>query len=347
MSDYAGVTNQLGNAVGLPFSSFSTDEPGMIDLAFAADDLTRMNDMFWLDGIRRDSANWNDGDGAVRWSNGFNVYVRPFRGHVNGTIVFAPQTALSIEQAALSERVDSIIIRRDYTLRTVNVMVLKGESGSTEPPILTYNSFGVAEYALAHIRVTNAIQSLSQADIVDVRTQLVANLGISPWFRGKIELLSVRPENLSLHAPGWYFCNGDQYTLSSTIGGALFNLPANFKTDWGITVSGSIISLPNLFYSDGRGYFLRGVNGTARQVGSVETDAQQNITGVCIGLVGSLTQINGSLQTIKYTDFNIATQAGNAHGYSELSIDTSRQVRTSTESRSLNRGMTPAIFLGV
>lgn len=175
MSDYAGVTNQLGNAVGLPFSSFSTDEPGMIDLAFAADDLTRMNDMFWLDGIRRDSANWNDGDGAVRWSNGFNVYVRPFRGHVNGTIVFASQTALSIEQEAVSERVDSIIIRRDYTLRTVNVMVLKGESGSANPPSLTYNTFGVVEYELARVRVTNGMAALSQDDITDMRTVLLAD----------------------------------------------------------------------------------------------------------------------------------------------------------------------------
>lgn len=175
MSDYTGVTNQLGNVVGLPFSSFSVDEPGMIDLAFAADDLTRMNDMFWLDGIRRDSANWTDGDGAVRWSNGFNVYVRPFRGHVNGTIVFAPQTALTIEQEAVSERVDSIIIRRDYNLRTVNVMVLKGTSGSATPPSLTYNAFGIVEYELARVYVNNGMAALSQADITDMRTVLVAD----------------------------------------------------------------------------------------------------------------------------------------------------------------------------
>jgi len=176
MPDYTGDTNKFGNAIGIPFSSFATDEPGMIDLAFAADDVTRMNDMFWLDGIRQDSVDWNDGDGAVRWTNGFNVAVRPFRGHVNGTIVFSPQITLAIEPEPTSERVDSVIIRRDYDTRTVDVMVLKGTSGSTEPPALAYNAFGVAEYALAHIRITSTIVTLSQSDITDVRRPLFARM---------------------------------------------------------------------------------------------------------------------------------------------------------------------------
>ena len=176
MPDYTGDTNKFGNAIGIPFSSFATDDPGMIDLAFAADDVTKMNDMFWLDGIRQDSADWNDGDGAVRWSNGFNVIVRPFRGHVNGTIVFAPQITLTIDAEPASERVDSVIIRRDYDTRTVDVTVLKGTSGSTEPPALTYNAFGVAEYELAHVRVTNTMSALSQSDITDARRPLFARM---------------------------------------------------------------------------------------------------------------------------------------------------------------------------
>jgi len=187
---YTGDTNKFGNAVGIPFSSFATDEPGMIDLAFAADDVTRMNDMFWLDGIRQDSADWADGDGAVRWTNGLNVAVRPFRGHVNGTIVYAPQITLAIDPESTSERVDSVVVRRDYVARTVDVLVLKGASGSLTPPALTYNAFGVVEYALANIRVANTMDALSQADITDKRAALVANMGIRPtpndagWYVG-------------------------------------------------------------------------------------------------------------------------------------------------------------------
>ncbi|SBV92076.1 hypothetical protein KL86DPRO_10299 [uncultured delta proteobacterium] len=180
MADYTGLTNKLGNAIGIPFSSFSTEEQGIIDLAFAADDLTRQNDMFWLDGIRQDSANWADGDGAVRWSNGFNVYVRPFRGAVNGTIVYAPQIALTFDQESISERVDSVIIRRDYAARTVNVMILKGTSGSTEPPVLTRNAYAVYDYELARVHVVNTIGALAQTDITDMRTVLVADFGIRP-----------------------------------------------------------------------------------------------------------------------------------------------------------------------
>lgn len=346
MSDYTGVTNQLGNVVGLPFSSFSVEEPGMIDLAFAADDLTRMNDMFWLDGIRQDSADWTNGDGAVRWSNGFNVYVRPFRAHINGTMVFAPQIALTIDQEPVSSRVDSIIIRRNYNLRTVDVMILKGTSGNANPPALTYNAFGIAEYALAHIRVTNGMASLAQSDVVDVRTRLTANLGVSPWFRGKIDLLPVRHSDLSLYAPGWYFCNGDLYPLSSVQGGALFDLPANLKNDWSITVSGNNISLPNMFYSDGRGYYLRAVNGTTRQVGSIQNHATAQFGGNIYSVVSPG---DGTNITTDGIFSNSGWQRG-ANFYQSPGggvFNISIWIGDATESRSINRGMIPAIFLGV
>ena len=70
MPDYIGETNRFGNAVALPFTSFATETPEILDLAFSADDLTRQNDMFWLDGIRRDSDDWENSDGAVRWIHG-------------------------------------------------------------------------------------------------------------------------------------------------------------------------------------------------------------------------------------------------------------------------------------
>ncbi len=96
---------------------------------------------------------------------------------------------------------------------------------------------------------------------------------------GEIRLLPFRAEDLHEAAPGWYFCNGDQYALDSVQGAVLASFPDSFKADWGITVSGSEISLPNMFHTDGRGYFIRAADGTTRQAGSVADDQMRPIWG--------------------------------------------------------------------
>lgn len=169
------------------------------------------------------------------------------------------------------------------------------------------------------------------------------SMGKQPF--GDIRLMPFRYNGLP---GGWYYCNGDQYALTSAVGLALSALAATFKSDWGITVSGSNISLPNMFYSDGRGYFLRAVNGTTRQVGGVETDAIQNITGYIQNKHDSLFYANQSNGAF-YSGGSTGTR-GNGGGGDCTNIfyfDASRQVRTASENRSLNVGTTPAIFLGV
>ena len=159
-------------------------------------------------------------------------------------------------------------------------------------------------------------------------------------FVGKIELLPFRFNSLP---KGWYFCNGERFNLSTPQGAALNGLSTDFKTDWGITISNDTISLPNLFFSDGRGYFLRSVDGSTRQVGSVQTDAIRNITGTfggCLTRGGTGVFFNpGTADTDNYN--------GGPYQSNRTALDVSREVPTANENVVLNCGMTPAIFLGV
>lgn len=150
---------------------------------------------------------------------------------------------------------------------------------------------------------------------------------------GYVALLPFRAADLAAHCPGWHFCNGDQYALTSPVGTALNALPENFKADWGIVVSGANISIPNMFYSDGRGYFLRSVDGTTRQVGSVELDQFQTHTHI-VGEDGLEQYTRQEVHLIR------PNTAGNV-------ISSGPTGRHGIETRSLNVGMTPAIFLDV
>lgn len=124
-------------------------------------------------------------------------------------------------------------------------------------------------------------------------------------FVGDIRLLPFSPADLAAFCPGWHFCNGDRYPLTSPVGAALNSLSASFKVAWGIAVSGENISIPNMFYSDGRGYFLRAVNGATRQVGNVELDAFQGhehaamSSAICCAGGGSALNFTRDLSTTR------------------------------------------------
>lgn len=154
-------------------------------------------------------------------------------------------------------------------------------------------------------------------------------------FVGDIRLLPFSPADLAECCPGWHFCNGDQYLLTSEVGKALNALPANFKAAWGIAVSGENISIPNMFYSDGRGYFLRAVNGTTRQVGNAELDAFQGHEHNAI--VSTVCCAGGGSAVAFARDVSRTTNIVDKSGYGT--------VRYATETRSINIGQTPAIFL--
>ncbi len=155
---------------------------------------------------------------------------------------------------------------------------------------------------------------------------------------------------------GWYFMNGTRYAVGTPQEKVLRNLSVNFKEDWGITTTDEGTNVPNWFHSDGRGPTMRAVNGAARQVGSIEEDAIQKITGsmsiesnagTIRGGTGGSTDSSVSGAFTKGSARNggkTGTQSG--MGF-DLVLDSSLSARSADETRMLNRGMTPAIFLGV
>ena len=156
----------------------------------------------------------------------------------------------------------------------------------------------------------------------------------------------------------WYALNGDRFSATSAQGKVLKGLPAEMKSDWGITESGGMINLPNIKQSDGRVPFLRPINGTSRLPGSVESDCQQEMTGFFGGRdvrgAGGWTSFfwgeNGVFRSVKKPSGAgqaPQTQSVEAGDWSGVEFKASNQVRTGDEVRSLNIGVTVAIFLGV
>ena len=101
-----------------------------------------------------------------------------------------------------------------------------------------------------------------------------------------------------------------------------------------------------MFYSDGRGVVPRTVNGSSRMPGSFEQDAMQPITGA-VNTAGSycFATANGAFRV--NTAGAPPTAAGGTAGYLQAALDSALQTRTASETRALNIGMTPIIFLGV
>lgn len=172
-----------------------------------------------------------------------------------------------------------------------------------------------------------------------------------PYVIGEQKLMAFRAVELPF---GWYFRNGDNYVLESPQGRALNSLSANYKEDYKITIKvingQQYINVPSAFTSDGRGYFERAVNGTNRQVGSVEIDAIRDIwghfdSGVVANhneyakgaFIGSnaINPTNAAfLATFDYTVWGYDFRASNV-------------VPTGPENTVINEGKTPVIYLGV
>lgn len=168
--------------------------------------------------------------------------------------------------------------------------------------------------------------------------------------------IAFKPHRFNELPPGWYFMNGTRYAVGTPQEAVLRGLSDNFKEDWGITTTSNGTNIPNWFHSDGRGPLMRAVNGAARQVGSIEEDAIQKITGsmsieanagtIRSGTGGSQdSSVSGSFtKGSARSGGKTNTQSG--MGY-DLVLDSSLSARSADETRMLNRGMTPAMFLGV
>ncbi|MCD8138439.1 MAG: hypothetical protein LUE17_01435 [Planctomycetaceae bacterium] len=170
---------------------------------------------------------------------------------------------------------------------------------------------------------------------------------------GEIRFLPFRKTELPA---GWYFCNGDRFSLAAAQGAVLNGLSAAMKADWGIVASGGTINLPSLIANGG--YFLRAANNADRLPGSAQGDAIRNIVGSfaftdTIGIVsqgasigtGILSGAFGTGEAAKSYGLYRASLSGGKG--SDLEFDASRCVPVADEVRPHNIGMTPAIYLGV
>ena len=174
-------------------------------------------------------------------------------------------------------------------------------------------------------------------------------------FTGDIRLTPYRAGALPF---GWYFCNGNRYAVDSEPGKALAGLTPQFRSDWKIAVdANNTINLPNMFHSDGRGYFIRSVNGTARQAGSVEADQMRPITGTTTRWGGYssagptvLTAATGAFSTNTEGRGNIVENyalTGVKFNYDTFNSALLGTNYSGADTHPLNIGMTPAIYLGV
>ncbi|MCD8349560.1 MAG: phage tail protein [Planctomycetaceae bacterium] len=161
---------------------------------------------------------------------------------------------------------------------------------------------------------------------------------------GDIFLKAQSPSELK---KGWYLCDGGAMALSSPQGQALAGLSADFKARWNIVVSGNSITRPNWFASDGRGVFPRAVDGRTRHVGTIELDQFQG-HGHDLRNGGASVRAGASREIPNLT--NQRVPGGTGAGWQAMDIITdgnNGDPRIGDETRPLNVGMTPAIYLGV
>lgn len=167
---------------------------------------------------------------------------------------------------------------------------------------------------------------------------------------GEIRLLPFRKAELPT---GWYYPSGDYFAQTSVVGKALLALPTNYKSDWGVTTSGSTIRLfdPNKFFSGTYGRFPRPVNGSSRNPGSTEDDAARPINGAINNMAliayGNYKPTGTGAFSASSTSTSYTAPAALA-GYllNEITFNSANSVPTAAENRPYNVGMTPAVYLG-
>ena len=167
---------------------------------------------------------------------------------------------------------------------------------------------------------------------------------------GDFRLMPFRANELPF---GWYFRNGDNYLLNSPQGQVLNQLSDNYKRDHQITIKTingrQYINVPSAFSPDGRGFFERAVNGTTRQVGTVEGDSMRQLSGCFLGF----NETGNNIDNMFYADERYIFDASGSQQNRALNLawnvfDNNRVNNpVSNENRPLNIGLTPAIYLGV
>ncbi len=135
--------------------------------SYSADDFAEYFRQFIRNGV------FNGGDELQVSSQqvGLKTYVKPGKAWINGYFYKNTDNLFLDHNAshATMDRIDRVVLRLDYDLRTMGVRVLPGVPGVTpQPPALTRNNH-VYELSLAQVKIKAGAVSVSPADIVDER----------------------------------------------------------------------------------------------------------------------------------------------------------------------------------
>ncbi|MFA9396345.1 MAG: phage tail protein [Halodesulfovibrio sp.] len=179
-----------------------------------------------------------------------------------------------------------------------------------------------------------------------VRDLIVGHVGDnsrhSSILPGHIYPVPFPPNELPAHH---YVPNGEGLLKTSEAGRALLGMSTAYKTAHRVTTNSTHVFLPNVFDSNGDGYFPRFADGVGRKVGSKQGDAIRNIKGQMLMQHGESKNNyqNGAI-------FAAGESLSGATGSSTIlrsgfGFDASRVVPTSHENRPKNYGFTPAIYL--
>ena len=135
--------------------------------SYSADDFAEYFRQFIRNGV------FNGGDELQVSSQqvGLKTYVKPGKAWIDGYFYKNTDNLFLDHNAphATMDRIDRVVLRLDYDLRTMGVRVLPGVPGVTpQPPALTRNNH-VYELSLAQVKIKAGAVSVSPADIVDER----------------------------------------------------------------------------------------------------------------------------------------------------------------------------------
>ena len=135
--------------------------------SYSADDFAEYFRQFIRNGV------FNGGDELQVSSQqvGLKTYVKPGKAWINGYFYKNTDNLFldhNVSHATM-DRIDRVVLRLDYDVRTMGVKVLTGVPGATpQPPALTRNNH-VYELSLAQVKIKAGAVSVSPADIVDER----------------------------------------------------------------------------------------------------------------------------------------------------------------------------------
>jgi Phage-related tail fibre protein len=158
------------------------------------------------------------------------------------------------------------------------------------------------------------------------------------------------PQRIAELPAGWHYPSGEYVEQSSPIGQALMALSDQYKADWGVTVSGTTVSLLNnaKFFQGNLGRFIRMARGNsaAYQPGVTETDAIRPMAGTFTAyqLARGSATVTGVFGNETSTTAGTAEHSGSAP---TISFNVRNVMTVANEIRPYSVHMTPAVFLGV